>query len=501
MKGLLYLVAFALTDLGLSSLTVETSNGPVIGHPAPGAPGVREFLGIPYANPPVDDLRFSAPERYSIKNSPFEASNDCVFTPSSAVDFPDKTPQFDRVVAAFTGRNDNKQSEDCLSLNIWSSYEKGYVKGKTPKKPILVFFHGGRYTAGDTNTPFLNGKYFADAQDVVVVTVNYRINIFGFPGAPGQTQNLGLLDQRLAVEWVRDNAKAFDGDPERITIFGQSAGSVAVDFWSYAWKEDPIVAGLISHSGTVFSFPVNSEELATRHWYNASSLLGCGSSGDVMPCMRSKSAEEIKKAITEIPPPEGTSVARSQPVFQPTPDGIVVFDDYENLSAAGKFAPIPYIVGHTDNEAGFYNISAFGKGNILPEEEWTLFNKDVFNCPTSRTVTDRASHGVPVWRYRYHADWDNTRLYPTSRAYHGTDLHMIFGASADVSLLPESPEQIELKRMMQAAWAEFAVDPKDGLKRMGFPTFDPNGKTLIQIGVDNKPTASFIDPKEYDDAC
>lgn len=117
----------------------------------------------------------------------------------------------------------------------------------------------------------------------MVVTLNYRLNIFGFPGAPDETHNLGLLDQRLAVEWLRDNARAFGGDPQRITIAGQSAGGMAVDIWSYVWTEEPIVAGLISQSGTVFSLEINSRELAHSHWYNASALLGCGSSG--MSCL------------------------------------------------------------------------------------------------------------------------------------------------------------------------------------------------------------------------
>ena len=194
------------------------------------------------------------------------------------------------------------------------------------------------YSIGETNTPFYNGQYFADAEDVVVVTLNYRINIFGFSGAPSEPQNIGLLDQRLAVEWVRDNICAFGGDPGKIVIFGQSSGSVAVDYWSYAWTQDPIVSGLISHSGNVFSFPVNSRELAEQHWYNASSLLGCGSSGDVMPCMRSKNFTDIEAAAAKIKPPPNTSVARSQPVFQPTPDNRTVFEDYAPLSSGGKFA-------------------------------------------------------------------------------------------------------------------------------------------------------------------
>ena len=92
---------------------------------------------------------------------------------------------------------------------------------------------------------FFNGQYFAADEDVVVVTLNYRLGIFGFPGAPGEAQNLGLRDQRLAVEWLRDNVSAFGGDPDRITIFGHSSGALAVDTWAYAYNDDPIVAGMI----------------------------------------------------------------------------------------------------------------------------------------------------------------------------------------------------------------------------------------------------------------
>ena len=196
------------------------------------------------------------------------------------------------------------------------------------------------WSIGDASTPFYNGQYFADAQDVVVVTLNYRLNIFGFSGAPGERQNIGLLDQRLAVEWVRDNIAAFGGSPTKIIIFGQSSGSVAVDYWSYAYPEDPIVTGLISHSGNAFSFPINSRQLANKNWYNVSSSLGCGNQGDVLECMRSKDFLAIKAAALKVKPPPNTSVARSQPAFQPTPDGITVFEDYGPLSSDGKFAKL-----------------------------------------------------------------------------------------------------------------------------------------------------------------
>lgn len=154
------------------------------------------------------------------------------------------------------------------------------------------------------------------------------------------TPNVGLLDQRLAIEWVRDNIQGFGGSTSKIVIIGQPSGSVAVDYWSYGYVKDPIVSGLISHSGNVFSFPINSNELAEQYWYNASAYLGCGSSGDVLPCMRSQNITAIKAAAGKVKPPPNTSQARSQPVFQPTPDNVTVFADYVPLSYGGQFASI-----------------------------------------------------------------------------------------------------------------------------------------------------------------
>lgn len=103
---------------------------------------------------------------------------------------------------------------------------------------MLVWIYGGRFSAGTSNTPSYNGEFMADAQDVVVVTFNFRMNIFGFPGAPElEVKNLALLDQRQAVTWVRDNIAAFGGDPSRITIAGQSSGAWAVSNWAYAFED------------------------------------------------------------------------------------------------------------------------------------------------------------------------------------------------------------------------------------------------------------------------
>jgi cholinesterase len=196
------------------------------------------------------------------------------------------------------------------------------------------------WSIGGTNTGFYNGKYLAYTEDVVVVTVNFRLNIFGYPGVPGASQNLGMQDQRMAVEWVRDNIAAFSGDASRITIFGQSSGALAADFWSYAYKKDPIVAGIISHSGNAYSFPLNTLELAEKNWYNASAQVGCGSSGDNLGCMREVDWNDIRVAAAKVPPPPGTSQARSQPPFQATIDEIRVFSNYYERAETGNHAKI-----------------------------------------------------------------------------------------------------------------------------------------------------------------
>ncbi|KAI3399640.1 hypothetical protein diail_5987 [Diaporthe ilicicola] len=152
----------------------------------------------------------------------------------------------------------NTQSEDCLTLNIWSKPVNSSVAGDARLKPVLVWIYGGRFSAGTSNTPFYKGEFLADAQDVVVVTFNFRMDIFGFPGVPElQVKNLALLDQRLAVSWVRDNIAAFGGDPSRITIAGQSSGAWAVSNWAYAFQEAHIRSRSLQGSFLILgaSFP------------------------------------------------------------------------------------------------------------------------------------------------------------------------------------------------------------------------------------------------------
>lgn len=147
------------------------------------------------------------------------------------------------------------------------------------------------------------------------------------------------MDQRLAVEWVRDNIKNFGGSPDRIVLAGQSSGGVAIDYWSFAYVDEPIASGYIEHSGNALSFGQNSNELALQHWYNISSLLGCGEEGDTLPCMRAiKNITAIEEATTKIRPRRSSNPARTSPIFQPTPDNVTVFDEYKSRYEYGNFS-------------------------------------------------------------------------------------------------------------------------------------------------------------------
>lgn len=495
---------FALACANLASArcprrnsTADTPNGVVTGHYATNC--VIEYLGIPYAKPPVGDLRFAPPEKY-VSTTPFEAAEfgyDCPLTASKPVNYPGFTPQAQQIVNFFASAVGTPQSEDCLTLNIWTEQTAG------ANKPVLVFFYGGRFTIGNTNTPFYSGKYLAGETEMVVVTVNYRLNIFGFPGAPGIIQNLGLRDQRAAVEWVRDNIAAFGGDPSKITLAGQSSGGVSVDYWAYAYQEDPIAHGLIAHSGNAFSFPQNTKSVQEANWNTVVSAVNCSANrtADIMTCMRRVDWQAIESAAAAIRPAKSTSALRSIPAFWPTPDNDAVFSDYIGLTTNGSFARLPILLGNTDNENGYYQIPAFAQGVIPTDDQVRLFLLESFTCPAAYQAAARRKHGVPAYVYRYFADWNNTRLYPTSGAYHGVDLHMIFDASIDVSGLATSIDQRKLTGLMQRAWWAFANDPHNGLVEMGWPQFEQGAESVMQLGLRNVPEMKLARPSAYDTPC
>ena len=327
--------------------------------------------------------------------------------------------------------------------------------------------------------------------------------MFGFPGAPGRDQNLGLRDQRAAVEWIKDNIRLFGGDDNKIVIAGQSSGGASVDYWLYAYEEKPIIKGVIASSGTAFSFPTNSESVTNRNWNTVVVDLGCSrnSTEDTIACMQAADWRDIKKAAAKVKPSPSGSVLRSIPPFYPTADDKIVFGDYIERTKAHQFAKVPTFSGSNDNEAGYYRIAAYGKGVTPTKGQVDKFHLDSFTCPVSNMAQISVNNSLSSYVWRYFGDWTNTRLYTNSSAYHGSDLHMVFGMSEEVTGLPTTPKQRSMMRYMQKAWYEFCNDPRNGLERMGWPKYGHDNATLVLLGRDRDPSPVLVEPSMYDDAC
>ena len=348
------------------------------------------------------------------------------------------------------------------------------------------------FSTGNTACPLYDGAVLADENDVVVVSVNYRLNIFGFSGAPGQTMNVGLLDQRLALEWARDNVEAFGGDSSRITAFGQSAGGASVDYISYGYVDDPIVHALIPQSGvanSVISGGATNESVQSN-WYKASENLGCGGeeAGEAtVPCVRTKSWQDILGAIE---PLQTTAIDSG---FEPVPDNIIIPSNISARGEAGDFAKLPYLTGNTDNEASFFLVVIIAYTN-LTQAEFDLIPVAVvqpvldlltlagFTCPAAQAANYRAQAGVPVWRYRYYGgNYTNTYINKAGSDYHTSELPVLFGTAASVTGIPDSDVEAQAAKYMRNAWATFAKNPTDGLStELGWPQFSPLSKCRAQ---------------------
>ena len=281
-----------------------------------------------------------------------------------------------------------------------------------------------------------------------------------------------------------------------------------VDYYAYAYPSNPLVAGLISESGTAFSFAPNMPNASEHYFNNVSALVGCGSSSNTsaparLSCMQSVPFHELLNA-TALVEPDHKSLALPSPVFHPTIDNVTVFslEAYTALAAAGAFAPIPYLAGNNDNEAGYYKISAFSQNISLTDAQWSLFNLEAFTCATSHAVAARANVGVPAWQERYFNPWANLELYPGSEAYHGSELTLLFGTTQNLTGIPDSAPEAQFGAYMMQAWASFAREPSMGLtKRLGWPLWNASKETLVRLAYVQQVQASFVLPAVYDGAC
>ncbi|KAF4614294.1 hypothetical protein G7Y89_g15443 [Cudoniella acicularis] len=479
--------------------TVQTANGPVAGHPASNQSDVSEYLGIPFAQPPIGDLRFAAP----VKPTGNSSYNGTDFGPSCPVKLSNSTALNTTLLLAANvteialeietifGDQRGLYSEDCLYINVWTKPQTGDAM-----KAVLVWIYGGGFNSGASSYAGYNGANIVAQEDVIVVSFNYRLSILGFPGSPATTNNLAFLDQRLAVEWVRDNIANFGGDPSRITLFGQSAGAFSVDAYSYAWTSDPIAAGFISESGTVFSWGLpDTKAEAAAAWYNVSAAVGCGNSSSdaatVLACMRSTSYTTIMNAI---PPANGVQ-SEILGYFGPTVDETVVFSNYSSKTPA----KVPMIIGNNDYEGGLFRTEFAVEGEIFPDIFWDDFNLQEFTCPAGIRANASVSASNPTWRYRYFGVFPDTAISSEAGAYHSAELPILFDTAP--SSPPATTEEIAIGNYMRGAWAAFAKDPVNGLTTYGWPSYSASNDSLIRLAYNNLTGTNAVNPSVYDANC
>jgi carboxylesterase type B len=328
-------------------LTVPTTSGHVAGKIDPEYPNVRQFLGIPFAEAPVGERRWAAPEPLSQPDAWVDARR----LPPSCPQFLTSTGQsaYTREFLEFNLQGLNRTgdiSEDCLTLSVWTPTEEECERGRGGEPdalsgglPVFIYIYGGSFSTGGQDVPYqIPTQWVSRSPDHIVVSFNYRVNIFGHPGNPQLERNPGLLDQRLAVEWVKENIAHFGGDPTKMVLWGQSAGSASVDFYNFAYPEDPIVSGLIMDSGTAL-LPIRGDP-SGRNFSHVASQVGCPGLADnpseEIACMRKVDALKIESFIANYSD-SGTSPGLS---FGPVPDEKTVFANYTARALDGKQAQI-----------------------------------------------------------------------------------------------------------------------------------------------------------------
>ncbi|KAF9012646.1 carboxylesterase [Cyathus striatus] len=473
---------------GKDGLLVNTQQGQVQGSHTT-SPTVRQFLGIPFATAGRWEVPQAPPRRSGI----FQADK---FGDSCLQFFPPNNREY--VILTGQGGLNVTESEDCLSLNIWSP-----SVNRKQKTAVLLWIYGGSLDWGTSNLPVYNGENIVrDNDDITLVTFNYRLNIFGHPVAPqlinaARSQNFCLLDVQAAVKWVFDNIANFGGDPERITLFGQSAGGFAADGYAFANPKDNMVKGLIEQSGNMAGGPIYNTSFDATSWTTTAVTVGCGADAtpEQFACMKSIPARTLEDTIL-----------KGNTAFGLHADGITFFSDLDQRVANGNFSRIPVLVGTTEHEFDIFIVAQqiASQGFVLPgitEAASDAMTLAVGTCYANNTASGRINFGVKTWRYQYQGIFPDISTLPSLRAYHASEIPLIFGTvTVPFPDIAPTPDELALSKYIQSAWVAFARDPENGLTEFGWPLYDPSTSTLVQLGNSENPSGMTLGLGERLDA-
>lgn len=483
-------------DATNSPPTVVLSSGAVVGlatNVTDTNTTVNKFLGIPFAAPPVDALRFALPQ------PPLPWGNTSTL---DATSYANACLQANEASSLLVD-----QSEDCLYLNVFApsqpppSESDGYA--------VMVWIHGGGLVAGSAAEAYFDGTSFAANQDVIIVTINYRLNVFGFvnsPELPLAESNLGFHDQRMALSWVQENIAPFNGDPAKVTVFGESSGSTSVSRLVETMNDNTPFRAAIMESGWADTAAVMNEYsvYGLDAWKALVGGLDCissrNSTAEEFDCVKRADATAIYDYLWN-----NTGV-----LFTAVNDNVTELSNPFQARIDGNIAKVPILAGTNANEGTLWTTAETLDDLVVEFPQLATFKDDLaasyvvgtpglpnqwyanaaidtdveYRCPLSIVAAQTANLSVPVWRYHFNATFPNTDAssdyeYPVIDGYgvyHSAELPIVWGtyASANATM-----SEIQLSKTMQKAWADFAKDPHG--RGPGWPRYDSaqNGSLLI----------------------
>lgn len=451
---------------------VTTKNGKVKGLPG-NDPRITAFKGIPFAAPPVGKLRWKAPQSAAPWDGVLNAYE---FGPISIQDTPGLGD--DLYCREWHVDCEIPMSEDCLYLNVWTG-----AKSCDEKLPVLVWYFGGAFQWGYTSEMEFNGERLA-RQGIIVVSVGYRLGALGYLAHPDLTRedpehptNFGLLDQQAGLKWVYDNIEAFGGDPEKITIGGQSAGGGSV----LSLLSNPVnkkyVKGASMFSGIIRS-PFFIDPIIQPKPFEQAEAIG----KDFIDFLGVGSVEEARELDAIAIRDAYAKFAVDHPRFTPCIDGISITDDPYKLMLEGKTLDVPVITGYTKDEF-FFPIPADSEvsgGNaialldpdtqVIPSENGSLYNmvensvNTVCHNHQKLMADNKMTSDMYIYSFEPSVPGDDN-----PGVFHSCDLWFFFG-NVPMCHRAYTGKHYELSLTMSHYWTNF------------IKTGDPNG-----IGFDDKP--------------
>ena len=445
---------------------VTTEGGPVQGAALASA---RAFLDIPDAAAPVGALRWKPP-----------AAPPAWTTTRDATGLGPQCPQY----VLFTGASVDT-TEDCLQLNVWTPPDA------TDHAPVMVFIHGGAFVSGSGVDPAYAGPGLAAAGHVIVVTVNYRLGPFGFLDHPAlaadsPSPNLGLLDQRAALQWVHRNVAAFGGDPGNVTIFGESAGAVSVCTHLAMTGSAGLFQRAIMESGACDGSLEYNMATATAQGNAFATALGCTSASTAASCMRSKTVAQVLGALpirqvaigatgvlwgpilgdTELPVAPLATLQSGHFAHVPLVlgtnlhEGQLFTSVYEEFIGVIKQTDVPAMLGGLFGTSRVAAVTAQYPPSAYPAPHDQVSNAmtdGIFACPSRRAARAIASHGGDAFLYQFVYPFTVT-LVPGAVTAHGFELPFVFGNKLYGTGLQDKDQP--LAAIISGYWTGFASSGK-----------------------------------------